>query len=217
MVTKFISIFIQKINQKIDICSYIISKEMTYHNFSDEFYLTEQSPRIDFSDDVEDTMILCETLFDNIERNPTNGKYVCDICNNEYATYSGLYSHKRKHDPEYIPKFSCSICDYSHDNRHHLLNHIEVHAKRDETALMITNERPLYRKSSFYQRVYNPDTGSFTCDICSKKYQYRQSLQVHMKEHQKNRIFKFNCDVCDLKTDHKAYFGRHIKSHKIKK
>lgn len=192
---------------------------MNCHNhFSDEFYIMDQPTRINFSEfnelyDLGESMISSETLFDNIEIHPTTCKYICDICNNEYATYSGLYSHKRKHDPSYVHKFSCSLCDYSHDNNHHLLDHLGVHAKRNENASIITNKRTLYRKSSIYQRVYNPDTGDFTCDICSKKYQYRQSLQVHMKEHQKNRVFKFHCKLCDFKSDHKAHYGRHTKSH----
>jgi KRAB domain-containing zinc finger protein len=183
--------------------------------FSDEYcfdYSFDNS--FDNSENPLRTMISSETLFDNIERHPTTGKYICDICDNEYASYSGLYSHKRKHDPSYIPKFSCSLCDYSHDNNKHLLDHIEVHAKRNEVATIITNQRTLYRKSSIYKKAYNPESGDFTCAICSKKYLYRQSLQVHIKEHLPNRLFRFNCELCDFKTDHKAHFGRHTKSHK---
>jgi uncharacterized Zn-finger protein len=158
-------------------------------------------------------MISSETLFNNIDMNPKNGKYLCDICENEYATYAGLYSHKRKHDPSYIRKFSCSLCDYSHDNNRHLLDHIEVHARRNQVAMIITNQRTLYRKSNVYKKVYAQDNDNFICTICSKKYMYRQSLQVHMKEHQDNRVFRFNCKECNFKSDHKGHFGRHTKSH----
>jgi hypothetical protein len=99
------------------------------------------------------------------------------------------------------------------ENNKHLLNHINVHAKRNEVAIMITNERNLYRKSSIYKKAYNPESGDFTCKICSKKYLYRQSLQVHIKEHQPNRVFRFNCELCIFNTDHKGHFTRHIKSH----
>jgi len=187
---------------------------MNTNNFSDEFYFLDKQTILNYLDELPEKMISSETLFDNIEKHPITGKYICDICNNEYAHYSGLYSHKRKHDPGYIPKFSCSLCNYSHDNNRHILDHLDVHAKRNEVASIITNERTLYRKSSFYQRVYNQDSGTFSCNICSKKYQYRQSLQVHMKEHKMDRVFKFNCELCSFKTDHKAQFGRHLKSHK---
>ena len=138
--------------------------------------------------------------------------YPCDICDKKYATYSGLYSHRRHHDPNYIPRFSCSLCDYTHDNISHLKSHQIVHLKRNEDCKIIINERKLYRKKSKYISMFKEESGSFYCPICDKKYLYRQSLQVHLKTHETNRTFRFNCCFCDFKTDHKAHFGRHIEN-----
>jgi KRAB domain-containing zinc finger protein len=138
--------------------------------------------------------------------------FPCDLCDKKYATYAGLYTHQRHHDPEYIPKFSCSGCDYSHDNISHLVRHQLMHAKKNEYINIITNVRKLYRQQSKYISMYKEKSNSFYCPECNKRYLYRQSLQVHIKTHEENRIFRFNCCNCDFKSDHKAHFGRHIEN-----
>ncbi len=136
--------------------------------------------------------------------------YPCDICDKTYATYAGLYSHRRHHDPEYIPKFSCSGCDYSQDNISNLIRHQNMHIKRNEYVNIVTNDRRLYRKKSKYISMFKEETNDFSCPICQKTYLYRQSLKVHIKTHETNRTFKYNCCYCEFKTDHKGHFGRHI-------
>ena len=59
-----------------------------------------------------------------------------------------MYSHKRKHDPDYKNKYSCSVCQYSNDNIHHLYSHINTH----DEATIITNERKLYRKPNKHRK-----------------------------------------------------------------
>ena len=138
--------------------------------------------------------------------------FACKFCDKIYATYAGLYSHIRHHDPDYIPKFSCSICEYKHDNIYHLKSHQNAHLKKNEQAEIITNVRKLYRKDSYYATLYKEKSDTFNCPICDKAYLYRQSLQVHIKTHNPNREYRFNCCFCDLKTDHKGHFLRHINS-----
>ncbi len=141
---------------------------------------------------------------------PTSKRFICDECGESYKYYSGLYSHKRKHDPNYIKKYSCSVCDYSHDNKYHLYSHINTH----ENATIITNERKLHRQPSKYKQIYSEKDKQFTCPICDKKYNYRQSMQVHLKTHDNERVLKFVCSECDFKCDHKGQYKRHLKSHK---
>ena len=38
-------------------------------------------------------------------------------------------------------------------------------------------------------------------------------MQVHLKTHDVERVFKFMCELCDFKCDHKSQFNRHKKSH----
>jgi KRAB domain-containing zinc finger protein len=138
-------------------------------------------------------------------------RFICDECGQSYKYYSGLYSHKRKHDPVYKNKYSCSVCQYSSDNIHHLYSHINTH----EEATIITNERKLYRKPNKHRKskINENDKNIFSCPICDKKYNYKQSMQVHLKTHDVERVFKFMCELCDFKCDHKAQFNRHKKSH----
>jgi hypothetical protein len=64
--------------------------------------------------------------------------------------------------------------------------------------------------------MYKKEEQKFSCPICNKKYDYRQSIQVHMKTHDKKRQFKFHCLECDFKSDHKGHFNRHQKSHQTR-
>ncbi len=149
-------------------------------------------------------------------------RYVCDECGQSYKYYSGLYSHKRTHDPNYVKKYSCSSCEYSHDNIYHLYSHINTHnnahnndhnSANSQTATIITNERKLNRQPNKCIKTYKEEEKIFKCPICDKKYNYRQSYQVHMKTHDKTRELKFQCIECDFKCDHKGQFNRHINSH----
>jgi hypothetical protein len=153
--------------------------------------------------------------YNDIIEAPSNiNKFICDECGQSYKYYAGLYSHKRSHDPNYIKKYSCSLCDYSHDNIYHLYSHKNTHKNETETPFeIITNDRTLYRKPSKYKKMYSEDEKTFSCPICDKKYNYRQTLQVHIKTHDNTRELKFKCSECDFKCDHKGHFKRHINSH----
>ena len=151
------------------------------------------------------------TLFDIKYKNPENNKFRCEICNKEYKYFSGLYTHKRSHDPNYKKKYSCSLCNSSFDNITHTRKHIETHTRKGEIANPVENKRKLYRKDLKYKPVINQDNGEneFICSICNKKYNYRQSLQVHLKSHNILYVYKYNCMLCDFATDHSGEFKRH--------
>ncbi len=105
------------------------------------------------------------------------------------------------------------LCDYSHDNIYHLYRHIKSHNGEIPEAKIINNIRPLCKPPSKYKQMYNEEDKTFSCPICNKKYNYRQSMQVHIKTHDKKRTFKFQCSECDFKCDHKGQFKRHINKH----
>ncbi len=150
----------------------------------------------------------------NVIEPPTNTKrFICDECGQSYKYFSGLYTHKRIHDPNYIKKYSCSLCDYSHDNIYHLYSHINAHNNKNEQAEIIKNERELIRQSNKQRNNYNQKDKMFDCPYCDKKYYYRQTIQAHLKTHDKNRVYKFSCDECNFKCDHKSQFSRHKNSH----
>ena len=167
-------------------------------------------------------------LFDNQESielslNPLpineETKFVCDECGLRYKHYSGLYSHKRQHDANYVKKYSCSLCKYSTDNvcriKRHKDNHLKLNQylsqdeRQEKKCEIIVNQRVLSDKKSKYTKMYNTITGDFKCPICNKVYQYRQSIQVHLKSHEPQTTYRFNCSKCDFQTDHKGHFKRH--------
>ncbi len=145
---------------------------------------------------------------------PTNiNKFVCDECGKSYKYFSGLYTHKRIHDQNYIKKYSCSVCDYSNDNIYHLYSHINAHNNKKEEAEIITNDRKLNRQPNKHRNTKKQQDKLYECPYCDKKYYYRQTIQVHLKTHEKNRVYKFSCDECDFKCDHKTQFSKHMNSH----
>ena len=178
---------------------------MDYYNIAEGYYNLDILPFVD-SDIIPSAN---EKIVEPINQKP----FICDECGLGYRTNSGLYTHKRKHDPNYINKHSCSLCDYSNDNLHHLYRHIKTHK---EPAEIISNNRlsgGLYKESK-YAKMYDKKAKGFFCPTCNKKYGSRQSIQVHLKKHDINRIFKFQCNECNFKCDHKGQFNRHISKHK---
>jgi hypothetical protein len=87
------------------------------------------------------------SLFNKKYKNPTNNKFICEICNKEYKYFGGLYTHKRLHDPNYQKKYSCSLCNMSFDNTTHIKEHIHKHIRNGINASIIRNKRQLYRKN----------------------------------------------------------------------
>ena len=138
-------------------------------------------------------------------------KFVCDVCGLSYKYYSGLYMHKRNHNPNYIKKYSCSVCQHSTDNIIRIKNHKNIHLGQE--CEIIINQRKLTDKESKYKKIYNPEDNTYKCPLCNKIYQSRQSIEFHIKMHYPTRTYKFSCTECDFKTDRKGAFTRHKNSH----
>ena len=173
---------------------------------------------MEFFEELKEYDSIYNDIFE-IPKISKNDSFICDECGKSYKYHAGLYTHKRTHNPDYIKKYSCSICNYSSDNNHLLYSHMNLH-KNEENANIITNNRQLTprpikykQRYSKYRELFNAEDNTFSCNICNKKYNYRQSIQVHMKIHDKERVFKFSCIKCDFTTDHKGYFKRHTNSH----
>lgn len=109
---------------------------------------------------------------------------MCHICSQTYRTSSDLTFHLyRVHEqplPEGFHVFRCSKCDYCHNNKRFYEKHMFLHEDKRE----------------------------WHCEICSKAFKTKNSLNTHMIVHTSSRI---PCPFDDC--TYKALKNCHLKNH----
>jgi hypothetical protein len=197
-------------------------------------------------------------------------KFDCKSCDKSYEIKCDLLQHNR--DVHEDKNISCKICLTIFTNRHALYHHIQrdhqkivcptCGKKFTRTSYLRVHVQSIHQKirhecrecqQSFSQRGAlnqhikshhsNVQLPKYTCDICSKIFISRESIQkhmygVHQEKHYECKICKikfsyrrdlwehsfnhrgfmpYNCSVCNLKTVYKGYYKIHLTNqHNIK-
>jgi hypothetical protein len=206
----------------------------------------------------------------NVEKNELSHKFDCKRCEKTYKTKNGLLEHNRNvHEDR---KFSCKICLTIFTNSRALYRHIQRDHQNITCPsckkIFTTTSGLRIHVQSIHQRIRhkcgecqqsfslrtnlnqhiksqhsNVQLSKYTCDICSKVFIGRASIQKHMRRvHQEKRyeckickkkfakllrlwqhsfnhrgFMPYNCSVCNFKTVYKGYYKIHLADlHKIK-
>ncbi|XP_063424393.1 early growth response factor homolog 1-like [Mytilus trossulus] len=65
-------------------------------------------------------------LSNQVPRDPSSGKFVCELCGGTFTNRSSYFRHKRIHGEK---KFRCFLCDKAFHRKEHLQSHIHRHTK----------------------------------------------------------------------------------------
>ncbi|CAC5398718.1 ZNF423 [Mytilus coruscus] len=125
-----------------------ISTHFEYHgdDIADESYMQNNSDlyREDSSNDVlqgaagmdqHDNKIMrqrsykkrqSESLPNQVPRDASSGKFVCELCSKTFTNRSSYFRHKRIHGEK---KYHCFVCDKAFHRKEHLQSHIHRHTK----------------------------------------------------------------------------------------
>ena len=110
----------------------------------------------------------------------SDNQYLCSVCPKTLPTHRSLMEHLRKHDANPI---TCPTCAKKFSTNSNLTKHI------DRVHLNIT---------------------AHTCEICGKKATSSYNLKVHMRIHSITKLFF--CELCGQGFNYKASLQGHMKS-----
>ena len=122
----------------------------------------------------------------------SNHSWICNICSKVYSCKSSLNRHMETHIP--TKKFQCMICFGRFTRSFHLKNHMVTAHSMEATTSDIDEQNCQYSR--------------LKCEVCSKFFSSRASLQRHLLFHTGNK--KFACPLCSESFVRKDYLKFHI-------
>ncbi|XP_073836556.1 uncharacterized protein [Musca autumnalis] len=135
------------------------------------------------------------------------GKYICDTCNERFATQIGLVVHSlRMHGVAQTPaEHQCELCGSRYMKSKHLLQHIrKKHPMSIDTGYIceicderFTTQTGLDMHSNRMHVVAQTPT-EHKCEVCGSSYTKFSNLQRHMREkHPLSINDKYICEICN--------------------
>lgn len=162
--------------------------------------------------------------------------YVCGICEKPFALKKSLFAHLKIHD-DLIP---CCVCG-KNIQQYKMFQHMKFHSDSlSQQCAICSEEFATYTlRLEHMKTVHDSEKNceichqnftswdnlkthveechlaklNFACDVCDKKFFYKNQLSEHMLEHQK--IHK--CDICHKKYKNYRCYKKHIVVHLFKK
>ena len=135
----------------------------------------------------------------------------CDICG-KTVRRNELANHKLVHSSD--DSFICEVCGKGFKRKASLKKHVLVHMKPEERPIpkpRFSQPRQRRAPSQPHPKKIFKGERIHQCNICSKHFSSRQSLQVHEVVHTKVKAFK--CDVCGISFTLPGNLKRHYTIH----
>ncbi|XP_028130919.1 zinc finger protein 521 isoform X1 [Diabrotica virgifera virgifera] len=210
-----------------EVCEFVFSTqdELMNHKLEQDHGELEPMDNVDGMENMDDNMDLevmeplqtMEILEPQIET--TSKKSKCDVCDQEFNNYNGLWEHNRSKHPERktphvdtYPK-KCKECDKVCTTGAAYYRHIQIHSKvpADAGANKMTLLKP---KKEIEEESYH------TCKRCFKVFSSKYNLKNHLKCHgininpvAKKMVRKAVCRVCQQVFETNEELIRHKQDH----
>lgn len=127
----------------------------------------------------------------------------CDFenCSLAYFSISDLKVHKSKiHKIGEVQKYKCDLCVKEFVTRAAYQNHSKTHGTKNYICQICKSA--FYYKSllNSHHNAYHTTEKPFACDHCSFTTKRNESLQNHIKLHEKQKNYKYACEMQDCGT-----------------
>ena len=138
-----------------------------------------------------------------IHKGSEKGKWICKVCDKEFAQSGTLTIHEKTHNGE---RFECLACDKTFAYKHSLKLHMKIHT--DNLKVCTICDKKLSPLTSMANHMETHITGKkFKCDYCTNEYSQKDNLKAHVKSiHLKVSNF---CNQCDFVTNCKSSLSSH--------
>ncbi|XP_033210509.1 zinc finger protein 585A-like isoform X2 [Belonocnema kinseyi] len=142
--------------------------------------------------------------------------YTCLLCspNYEKGDAKSVISHLRTmHN---IRLYICDLCGLEFRKRTDLSVHLDDHVAKEEGDFQCENCNRIFtnlRLFRIHKRIHYPQTKSWSCEICGKRYSSRNLLEEHTNTHTGNRPYMCKCGK-DFAS--KYTYKAHVKTHEYR-
>lgn len=115
-----------------------------------------------------------------IIHNKTKRKFICNVCNQDFA----YESHFKKHVQSHIISFKCTTCDLTFPSKEYLELHSEIHSVK--TFKCVTCNKAFNSNAYLQQHLQkHKRIKPFKCTICNKTFISKTWLTKHLTVHNK--------------------------------
>lgn len=127
-------------------------------------------------------------MIDHVKWHEDPTIFSCHICGKSLLTRENLMTHEGTHIPEELRQFQCPICPKKFGSSFSLQNHKRLH-KKDKLEPSIPcpkcPERMYKTKAQLklHWASCHKNVGQFMCELCSKVYKSKYTLEIHLKDH----------------------------------
>ncbi|XP_013397168.1 zinc finger protein 665 [Lingula anatina] len=182
-------------------CDEIFKKRVEFKR-----HIREQHPGRSYNCDLCRRIFVCH---DDLQKHMEEvHNHICSICGESFSKMAELKKHRVKLHAEDVLK--CHLCGRTCPNRSALYKHILRHNKDkkfvcEECGKAFTSQSTLYHHRRGLHS--SEDNKPFHCKLCLKKFNFSNSLKLHMLRHKGERPYK--CELCV-----KTYLTScHLKNH----
>lgn len=125
----------------------------------------------------------------HIELLPTESYFKCNRCPRIYSTQENLLKHLTNHPSDINSTlFNCTDCSYTSKQKSNLTQHYKLHHQSgyDHQCQTCHKKYKLLKSLKYHIKTKhdsNFSRAAFECDVCKKKFPYKDSVRKHMPIH----------------------------------
>lgn len=150
--------------------------------------------------EVDDRLI---AEFINQHSSPlSNGKYVCNLCRQEFKQYKGLQNHMHSHTnwirANCKKQPQCEICLKTFKGPGMLKMHMKTHLAESRTPTCSTCNKSFKSKAILYRHRQTHQLRPYACgaENCRKNFSSHSTLKAHAEQKHPQIQMKYKCAGC---------------------
>ncbi|CAD7093403.1 unnamed protein product [Hermetia illucens] len=158
----------------------------------------------------------CSTHSENLNftdsndgKDPTEIKFPCTICGNEFTDELEFVNHLQAHASNNL--IACNRCGRNFSCPRALKKHfLRMHERSDHECSICKEKFTNEHRFKYHMRTHDPSK-LFHCTVCGKSFMAVHHLKAHDLMHKDIR--PFSCDTCDKKYRDKRSLETHMRKH----
>lgn len=134
--------------------------------------------------------------------------HICDRCGARFTRKNYLIDHAEVHSNDF--KYKCEFCGKIFQRRTVLSKHRRIHTHPREHVCDLCGKRfnDLGTMKTHINLIHIKER-KYLCTICMLTFPLKQTLEKHLKRHNKERKKEFVCNVCFAEYNDKSSLKRH--------